>query len=175
MREKLSTLPATTRKAASCKIVEKITALPSWQTAQSVLLFSPLATEPDIAGLCDLALAAGKTVFYPRVRESALEICQVQRRTELRTGSFGILEPPPAANVRTSPSAIDMALIPGLAFDAACHRLGRGKGYYDRLLAGSKTLTVGVCFACQRVTELPIAPHDIRLQLVVTEDELITR
>jgi 5-formyltetrahydrofolate cyclo-ligase len=165
MREKLLTVSEGERSAASREIVGKILSLPAWRMALTVALFAPLATEPDISGL----FTAGKTICYPRVCGGELEFYHARRCEDLRVGSFGILEPGPTISAPVSPSAIDLAVIPGLAFDADGHRLGRGKGYYDRFLASTKALTVGVCFACQQVSLIPTESHDVRLNLVMTE------
>jgi 5-formyltetrahydrofolate cyclo-ligase len=168
LRKKLAAMNSGGRDAAARVIVENILALAAWRAARSVLLFAPLPPEPDIGPLLPAALAAGKQVFYPRVTGSDLEICAVRSPDDLRPGAFGILEP---VTVSAPPlTVIDLALVPGLGFDAEGHRLGRGRGYYDRLLAGTGALTVGVGFHCQRIEKIPVESHDVRLDLVVTEE-----
>lgn len=169
MRARLAGVSGAARAAAALVITRRIAALPAWRAARTVLLFAPLATEPDISGLLELALSAGKTVCYPRVSGGGLLIYQVRRREDLRAGSFGVLEPDPAGCALVSPAAVDLALVPGLAFDAGGHRLGRGKGYYDRWLATTKALTVGVGFALQLTEQIPVEPHDVPLALTVSE------
>ncbi|MDR1303839.1 MAG: 5-formyltetrahydrofolate cyclo-ligase [Verrucomicrobiales bacterium] len=168
LREKLRLVSDDERAAASRRIVAKIFSLPAWRAARTVLLFAPLTVEPDISPLLMTARAAGKRVFYPRVTGSDLEICEVRGPEDVRAGAFGVLEP---VTVAASPLTVpDLALVPGLGFDADGHRLGRGRGYYDRFLSTTRTLTVGVGFHCQRVEKIPAEPHDVRLDMVVTEE-----
>ncbi|MDR1146911.1 MAG: 5-formyltetrahydrofolate cyclo-ligase [Verrucomicrobiales bacterium] len=168
LREQLRMVSADERAAASRHIVAKILSLSAWRAARTVLLFAPLPVEPDISPLLVTALAAGKRVFYPRVTGRDLEICAVRGPEDLRAGAFGVLEP---VTVSEPPlTVLDLALVPGLGFDADGRRLGRGRGYYDRFLSTTRTLTVGVGFHCQRVGQIPAEPHDVRLDVVVTEE-----
>ena len=86
---------------------------------------------------------------------------------ELRTGQFGIREP-----IESCPelplNRLDFVLVPGIAFDLQGRRLGRGKGYYDRLLAEVRGTTCGVAFDEQIVEELPVEPHDIHVNCILT-------
>jgi 5-formyltetrahydrofolate cyclo-ligase len=79
-------------------------------------------------------------------------------------GQWGIREPD---GDRVDPATVDLVVVPGVAFTLAGDRLGHGKGYYDRVLAGSNAPTVGACFTEQIVDELPVEPHDVRLQHVI--------
>ena len=65
---------------------------------------------------------------------------------------------------------IDLAVIPGMAFDRDGHRLGRGKGFYDKLLPGIKCRKIGLCFSFQLADSVPIEPHDIVMDMVLTDD-----
>jgi 5-formyltetrahydrofolate cyclo-ligase len=85
----------------------------------------------------------------------------------LVVGAFQVREPVAGCPV-VAMNRLDLALVPGLAFDARGHRLGRGKGFYDRLLAGFPGRTVGVAFDFQVVAQVPVEPHDIALNAVVT-------
>ena len=84
---------------------------------------------------------------------------------DLCEGAYHIMEP--IGTPFTDLAQIDLALIPGLAFDAQGHRLGRGKGYYDRFLAAFTGTTIGVCFDFQKVAEVPVDAHDIAVNRVV--------
>ena len=85
-------------------------------------------------------------------------------------GYAGIMEPPVSAP-DIEPSEIDFAIIPGVAFDPMCHRLGRGRGFYDRLLTGLQCPLAGVAYSWQMVEAVPTDPWDIRLDLVVTDSD----
>lgn len=137
----------------------------SFRSAHTVLLYSSLPDEPDTRALIRRAAAAGKRVLLPVVTgETTMELREYSGEGNMRRGAFGISEPQgePFADY----AQIDLAVIPGVAFDAQGNRLGRGRGYYDRLLAKLKALrvaTVGVCFDFQKLTSVPAEPHDIKV------------
>ena len=142
----------------------------AWQNARAVLLFFPVPSEPDISPLLTNALAAGKLLALPRFNSTtktyeAVQVTDLGR--ELVVGPFQVREPVAACPV-VPLNRLDLALVPGLGFDARGHRLGRGKGHYDRLLAGFSGRTVGVAFDFQVVAHVPAEPHDIALDAVVT-------
>ena len=89
-------------------------------------------------------------------------------------GVFDILVPP-GENLLTSVAPTDLVLIPGVGFDRAGHRLGRGRGYYDRALRGvlAGALRVGLAHECQVVSHIPVDEHDERVDYIVTEERLI--
>ena len=87
-------------------------------------------------------------------------VLRIEHETDLAEGAFHIMEP--VGEPYTDYDKIDVVLVPGMAFDAAGHRLGRGRGYYDRFLtAHSHLYKIGVCFPFQRVAEVPVEEHDI--------------
>ena len=141
-----------------------------WQSARAVLLFFPVASEPDISPLLTAALAENKLLALPRFHATH-EIYEAVRVTdparELVTGPFQVREPAAHCSVLDG-KRLDLALVPGLGFDARGGRLGRGKGHYDRLLAGFTCGKLGVAFDCQLVPAVPREPHDIALDAVVT-------
>jgi 5-formyltetrahydrofolate cyclo-ligase len=140
-----------------------------WRTARSVLFYSALSDEMDLGPLINIALEEGKCVALPRFSESdgSYSVCQVAGRDSLRTGRYGILEPD-----LTAPSIplkqLDLLFVPGLAFSQDGRRLGRGKGFYDRLLANVHGIKCGVCFDFQIQEQIPLEPHDIVLNCVLT-------
>ena len=136
--------------------------------SETVLAYWPLPDEPDIRPLIDGLVAMGKTVLLPKVTgNETMELCRYTSSADLAEGMFHIMEP--AGTPFTDFSQIDMALIPGVAFDASCRRLGRGRGYYDRFLAVNPCIyKIGVCFPFQRVPEVPAEAHDILMDEIVT-------
>ena len=132
-----------------------------------VLAFWPLPDEPDIRPLIDSLVAAGKTVLLPKVTGGeTMELRRYTSRADLAEGAFHIMEP--AGTPFTDFAQIDFALVPGVAFDAACHRLGRGRGYYDRFLAACPHIyKIGVCFPFQRVPEVPAETHDVLMDEII--------
>jgi 5-formyltetrahydrofolate cyclo-ligase len=129
--------------------------------------------EPDVNGLWDEPGAlAGKTVAYPRVTGGELLFITVPSRSVLvESPPWHLLEPPlngPNPAQIIPPQALDLLLVPGMAFTAEGHRMGHGKGFYDRYLArpGFRAVTFGICFAEQQVAHLPLEPHDKPVQRV---------
>ena len=150
----------------SAALVSRLTGLLS--ESRVVLAYWPLPDEPDIRPLTDALVAAGKTVLLPKVTgHDAMELRRYTTQSDLRPGAFHIMEPSGAPF--TALSQIDTALIPGVAFDAAGRRLGRGRGYYDRFLAVTPQIRkIGVCFPFQRVPEVPAEAHDVPMDAVVS-------
>ena len=152
------------REEASLAICNRIKALEVWNDAETVLLYASLPDELDVMGLFDHS----KTVCFPRFKsnrgyESAVTECI----EDLVAGKFGIQEPQPEAK-KISPSDIDIALVSGLAFDEACNRLGRGRGFYDRWLPQITGIKIGVGFDHQLIKAVPTESHDHQLDMVVT-------
>ena len=137
--------------------------------AQTVLLFAPLPDEPDITALFDEIWTSGRTLALPRfdAASGAYAPCGVTNRAELVAGRFGVLEPGPACPLIPL-NQLDFTFVPGVAFDLEGRRLGRGKGFYDRLLAGVRGHKCGVALEAQIVTEVPEEPHDVRVDSILT-------
>jgi 5-formyltetrahydrofolate cyclo-ligase len=165
------------RAAASAAARAMLAAQALWQTAQAVLFFAPLPEELDIWPLLIGALSAGKQVALPRfVAETrTYEACLIRdANADLKVGHFGIREPSSRC-ARLTSNRLDLILVPGVAFDLQCYRLGRGKGYYDQLLGLLRGRTCGVAFENQIVEHIPVEPHDVRLDCLLTPRRWIER
>jgi len=143
----------------------------------AVLLFaSHFPEEYDTAEMVLRALDAGKEVVCPRVvgRARGLSLHQIRGRDDLVAGKWGIPEPRAACRQR-SPEEIDWALVPGVAFGERGDRLGRGGGYYDRLLPQLRTdaQTWSLAFDCQVLESLPTEPHDVPVYGIATPQRLL--
>ena len=170
VRARIAAMPEERRASESAEVVRHIVADRVWQAARSVLLFMPLPDEVRILPLVDAAWAAGKSVALPAsdAATGAYVAKRVLSRTDLRPGRFRVLEPG-AECVVVPFSALDLVLVPGVAFDRAGNRLGRGRGFYDRMLALSPyAVSCGVGFDGQVVALLPVEPHDVKLHRVWT-------
>ena len=137
--------------------------------AQTIMAYYSLPDEVNTHDLIDDLVAEGKTVLLPRVTgDETMEVRRYTGRADLQEGAYHILEP--VGEPFTDLSAIDLILVPGLAFDAAGHRLGRGRGYYDRFLHSKNRpycVKIGVCFDFQKVDEVPVDAHDMAMDRVV--------
>ena len=158
------------RAAASLQLCALLEKQELWQKAQSILFYAPLPDEPDIWQLLLDSIARKKTVLLPRfeVEQGHYSACLIRDVSrDLRAGKFGIREPVETCE-KIPLNRLDLILVPGIAFDLQGHRLGRGKGFYDRLLATLHGPTCGVAFDQQIVERIPIEPHDIRLNYILT-------
>ena len=135
--------------------------------SRTTMAFWPLNDEVDIRPLLNRLVREGRTVVLPRVVDSETMVLHTyQGEADLVEGVLHIMEP--TGKPFTDYGAIDVALVPGVAFDAAGHRLGRGRGYYDRFLtAHHPRRTIGVCFPFQRVAVVPTDDHDIRMDEIL--------
>jgi len=155
------------RAEASAVICEKLRALPEWQAAQVVMAFAPMGDEPDIEPL----LCATRATALPRWTGDGYEPARIMKLPEdLQQGRFGVREPRPSCPAMDW-NEIDVMLVPGLAFDTEGNRLGRGGGFYDRLLnrarAAGNITAIGVAFEWQKTAAVPTAEHDRRVDLVI--------
>ena len=154
--------------ALSAEICSKVLRSVSWQEAGTLLLYYPLADEVDVRPLIKEAFESGRRVLLPVVRGEDLELHLYEGEDSLRKGAFGIMEPTGEPFAEESYDEIQLALVPGMAFDRAGHRLGRGKGYYDRLLPKlTRTRLTGICFPFQLLDEVPAELHDIPVEEVI--------
>ena len=171
MRQRLAALTPEERRQRSRQLVARLVAQPAWTAARRVLLFAPLPIEPDVDLLWLGDALEEKECAYPRVEGTATRLYFVGHAEELEPTRWGLREPAPVAAREADLRDFDVVLVPGLAFDAAGGRLGRGGGFYDRLLAGrgQRSVVVGVGFEFQRLEELPLAPHDALMDCVCTE------
>ena len=146
MLAQLRAMTVDERTARSEVICRRIIASAAWMNAERVLLFSPIRTEPDIAPVGSAATDAGKRISI--------------MPTTLRTESQLEL-----------PFIPDLVLVPGLAFTRGGHRLGRGGGFYDRLLTGraKDSYKLGICFAPQLLESIPTGEHDAVLDAVISD------
>jgi len=170
MRSRAGRIAAEERKQLSDAALKLLQLQPAWRQSRSVLLFAPLPDELDLWLLLEAGLALGKQMGLPqydsatasysaaRIQDCAQDLC---------AGRFGIREPKPACE-KMELNRLDLVLVPGLAFDLHGSRLGRGKGFYDRLLANVRGTTCGIAYDHQMVSVVPAEPHDIHVDCILT-------
>ena len=165
LRLLLRTFDSKERLEASRNIVTQCLSAAWYQEAHVIGVFAPKDTEPDIWPLIKDAWAAGKTVLFPSQAIGPVGMVQVCARDELRNGSFGIMEP---TTTEIWDGVIDVMLVPCLGCGPEGQRLGRGVGFYDRLLAQVDVQqTVGIAFAQQCLVHIPMEVHDQVLGMVI--------
>ena len=170
---KVAALSPCERAEKSHRIIAGLWATPQFGEARVVMLFASMPDEFDTFPLIEEAMARGKTVVLPKVQaDGEMLACRVQAG-ELKPGAFGIIEP--SADGAVGLSEIDFCLVPARAFDTSGTRLGRGGGYYDRFLCkpGFRAFRCGAAFEEQIVGEVPREPHDVPVQMVVTDRRVI--
>ena len=166
MRQLNRALDSRQRLRASAAIFSAVERLPEFRAARTVAVFAALPDEPATDEVL-ARWASTRRVVLPRVEGDAMRFYAC-RPDALVFGAFGILEP---QGERPCPAGeIDLVVCPGVAFTADGRRLGRGRGYYDRYLGDPafRGFRVGVCYAHQMVDDLPVEPHDVRMDRVIT-------
>lgn len=169
----LLTEPA--RQVASARIRMLLMTLPELASARALLAFAPTRAEVDIDDLLHNRIDAGVDVLLPWVDGPELRLARVgDLGRDLSPGWRGVREPR-RRDHPVPPALAEAALVPGVGFDRAGHRLGYGGGHFDRLLASLRpgTPTVGVAYACQLVEEVPVEGHDVAVDAVVTEAGIV--
>lgn len=157
---------STTHQSQSAEILAALEAHPAFRAAYTVLLYHSLPDEVDTHSFIK-KWSGKKQILLPVVTGDELKLRIYTGPEDLATGSYGIEEP--TGDLFTDYTSIDFIAVPGVAFDRNGNRLGRGKGYYDRLLPRiPSAYKVGICFPFQIVEEVPAEPFDIRMDEIIT-------
>jgi 5-formyltetrahydrofolate cyclo-ligase len=170
IQSEITKIPATERAALSRLACERLREHALWRKAGKILFYVPLPDELDLWPMLIKSLEGGKIVALPRFDSAHNRYvpCRVEDVSrDLQIGRFGIREPGPACP-EIPLAHLDLILAPGVAYDLGGHRLGRGGGFYDRLLAEFHGATCGVGFEQQLVSHIPVEPHDIVLKCILT-------
>ncbi len=160
---------------ASRQIFQQLGALPEYARARTVMLYLDFLSEVRTRWFLPTAWSEGKHVVVPYCENGEIELFRLDHVGELAPGTIGVLEPRRElrghGDRKIERSGPDLIVIPGLAFDRRGGRLGYGKGYYDRFLhhVRSDATRLAVCFECQLFADIPLLPHDIRMEMIVTE------
>ena len=151
----------------SLPIVDRIR--PLLADTNTIVAYYSLPDEVDTHSFIDELIAEGKTVYLPKVvSDEDMVLCRYTGAESMKEGAFGIMEPVGAQI--SADEAIDVVLVPGMAFDGDGNRLGRGKGYYDRFLKSlshPRPQLIGVCFDFQKVEVVPTESTDVKVDVVV--------
>lgn len=173
MRAARAALPARQVTAAAEALRERVLALPGYAGAATVAGYVAMPGEMDPRPLMRRALDDGKSCFVPLIGGDRLRFAPWTPDSLMAENRFGILEPVVDTAQLLLPQALALVLVPLVAFDARCNRIGMGGGYYDRSfaghVAGGPPLLAGVAHELQKVAEVAAQPWDVRLDCVVTE------
>ncbi|MEI6892760.1 MAG: 5-formyltetrahydrofolate cyclo-ligase [Pontiella sp.] len=169
--EKRDALTETWQQAASLGIIERFQALEIFHSAHIIALYKAIGGEVSLEPLFSECWKRGKRTCIPVFNNDTrlYEMAEIEKSTLFQRGHYGILEPlqPTMLNV----AKIDLIAVPGVGFDAAGNRLGRGGGYYDRILAELCGVSVGIAFDFQIFSEIPYELHDQPVNFIVTESK----
>jgi 5-formyltetrahydrofolate cyclo-ligase len=172
LRGILKEMTSSQRAEQSERAIKLLRSRPEWREARMVALYAPLSTEMDLSPLLSATLEEAREIAIPSfdVSSGKYLLRAIQNHTtDCVVGQFGILEP--ASHCAIVPgSRLDLILVPGLGFDKNGGRLGRGKGYYDRLLQECSGLRCGCAFEEQLIPQIPMESHDLPMHCLLTPE-----
>jgi 5-formyltetrahydrofolate cyclo-ligase len=163
------------KDAVSSLITDRVQALEGGRGGKTVMYYVDVREEVRTRQALPQAIQSDKRIIIPYCVDGELELFWLQSMDELEEGAYRILEPKAelrdVAEKKIAVEALELILVPGVAFDKLGGRTGHGKGYYDKLLEHAKLTTplVALAFECQMFAEIPMQAHDIYMDLVVTE------
>ena len=174
LRECRAEIPAHRAARLSALVQRRLIETPGYARATAVVLYSAKDNEVASDLIFAHAIDSGRRVLFPRIvpQSHELSLVYVDHLGQLQAGAFGILEPTGAEITRFTDLERALICVPGVAFGRAGERLGRGGGYYDRLIAAAlapQIVTAGLAYSFQVMDRLPESPLDRRLGLIVTE------
>jgi 5-formyltetrahydrofolate cyclo-ligase len=173
LSETRSALPLWRAASLANSVQQRLLQSACYRAARCVVLYAAKHNEVQTERILTDALATGRRVLFPRVvpKTHDLVLVEVGDPAALRPGAFGILEPSGIEIVPPGDLGRALVCVPGVAFSLTGERLGRGGGYYDRLIAclAPQALTAGLAYSFQVLDRLAQSPHDRRLDLIVTE------
>ncbi len=168
---RIASLPLAVRQENDRLIDRRLRTLAVLNSATAVVGYLALADEVDVGRFMDYRRECGSRIYLPSGRGAHACFREWRHGEKLMRGETGCLESDPSAPELEDESVM---LVPGRAFDGSLARLGRGGGWYDRVLAGrgKRDLLVGISYSCQVVASLPVETHDVRMELLVSEQQL---
>lgn len=155
----------------SSEIVQHIKQLPLFIHAQKIALYCALWDEPDLSELLQEFFST-KELYIPKVEDNNTILFYKYKPQSTRVGGkFQIEEPCNKEDILEDPNLLELILVPGLGFDSKGHRLGRGKGYYDRFLSSIPQVPrIAVSFRCQVLDHIPTEEWDSTMNGIISED-----
>ncbi|MDE7414585.1 MAG: 5-formyltetrahydrofolate cyclo-ligase [Muribaculaceae bacterium] len=157
------------RQSAADEVFEQLENTAAFMLADKILMYHSLPDELSTHRFLD-KWQSRKRFFLPRVNGVNLEILPYDE-SRLELGAFHIEEPTGTDTI--APEEIELIIVPGVAYDRSGNRLGRGKGFYDRLLASTRATKIGVGYEFQIVDEIPVDPFDVKMDMVISQKTVI--
>lgn len=153
------------KRSAADEVFEKLEQTAAFLLAEHILVYHSLPDELSTHRFLN-KWHDRKKFYLPRVNGVNLEILPYDE-SRLELGAFHIEEP--TGNNTVSADEIELIIVPAVAYDQTGNRLGRGKGFYDRLLSTTKATKIGVGYEFQIVEEIPAEPHDVKMDMVISQ------
>ncbi len=174
MKELLSKQTESDIREKSERIRNSLKKLGEYKDAKTILFYVSIEKEVSTREIIAEAISDGKSVVVPKVNHKTkiMTLHRISHLEELSPGYIGILEPIGKPEVFPT-SGIDLAVIPGIAFDERGHRLGRGGAFFDRLLKHVECPKIALGFDFQIIDSIPTLPHDVPIDVVITEKRVI--
>jgi 5-formyltetrahydrofolate cyclo-ligase len=175
LRARRRAIPAAQRKRAAEQLAVFADQARLLHPGRRIALYLAMSEEIATVAVLQRAVARGCRVYLPRIVDTRRNrMVFVDARGPLRRGRWGVLEP--IATQRIATQELQVVFMPLVGFDSAGNRMGMGKGFYDRAFSFRlrhalirRPLLVGLAFACQEVDALPVRPHDVPLDMLITE------
>jgi 5-formyltetrahydrofolate cyclo-ligase len=176
IQEKRDSLDESIRLEKSHQIANRLMGLRQYDESSHLLAYYPFRSEIDTRIIIRDAMARGKKIALPRVGKEGLELFYIEDlKEDLEPGSYDIMEPIPSKCKKAEPSKIDLAIVPGVGFDRKHNRLGYGGGFYDRLLTSipGSVPRIALSFDLQLIDKVPVSEHDLKIDILITESQII--
>lgn len=176
---KRASQPASESLRKSYKIKQKLFSLPEFKESSKAVFYMALPQEVQTKDMVREAIGLGKKIILPRIAPAGdtLMLSEVKDiEEELKMGSFGILEAKEEFYRPVALTEVNLIILPGVVFDLQGHRIGFGKGFYDKLLckANQPIFTIGLAFDFQLIPKIPALRHDVKMGKIITEKRIIS-
>ncbi|MFA9559378.1 5-formyltetrahydrofolate cyclo-ligase [Evansella sp. AB-rgal1] len=175
VKKKLECISLAEKKERDNVIQQRLFSLPAWQAAKVVGVTISMEHEIDTYTIINHAWEEGKTVVVPKCipKERKLLFYRITSFHQLEESYYGLKEPIPNKTEKYHPEDMDLLLVPGIVFDRRGYRIGHGGGYYDRFLHGKSMKTCSLCYDFQFVEVVPNENHDIPVQIIIKDTDLM--
>ncbi len=168
--EKRDAISAEFRDISSNKIHQNLKQVDSFINSQNIACYFPIGSEIDTHNIMLGVLEQDKKMLLPKITENNMEFYIVPDLEKLEKGRFDIMEPKDSCKKAGN---IDCILIPTIGISKSGDRLGYGRGYYDKFLSSTNAVKISLTYSKQIVKFVPSDSHDIKIDLIITEDEII--
>jgi 5-formyltetrahydrofolate cyclo-ligase len=175
MRAALEKISLAVRTVESMELCARLE--PQLQSANTILFYAPMPDELDVWPLLERLLKSGKICALPAHDGTTQTYCArrvTSLETQIVTGKFDVREPAPDCQIMPF-NRFDLVIVPGMAFDLAGNRLGRGLGFYDRILAEASGVKCGVAYDFQLQASIPVEAHDAKVNFIFTPTRCVRR